>query len=147
MQKFLLLTVLVSTCLFISGCKQQIAGIDTSSAFSFATASTTAGAAFVTISNSGKDDITINKVSSPIAKNAELHIMRETRTGMEMRQVSFMKVPAGGSLELKPYGDHVMLLNLEAPLKEGQSFPLTFETSAGVLELDVKVRAAGSTPE
>jgi copper(I)-binding protein len=143
MKKILLLAVLISTSLFASACKQQIAGINTSDAYSFATASDKSGAAFVTISNSGTEDLTITEVKSPIAKTLELHVARKIKDTMQMRRVPFMMVPAGGSLELGPETNHIMLLDLEAPLKEGQSFPLTLVTSAGELTLDVKVKAAG----
>jgi copper(I)-binding protein len=44
---------------------------------------------------------------------------------MQMRQVDAIDVPAGGSVELKPGGYHIMLLELAEPLTEGTMVPLT----------------------
>ncbi|WP_208026956.1 copper chaperone PCu(A)C [Rhabdothermincola sediminis] len=44
---------------------------------------------------------------------------------MQMREVDAIEVPAGGTVELKPGGYHVMLLELAEPLTEGTMVPLT----------------------
>jgi copper(I)-binding protein len=44
---------------------------------------------------------------------------------MQMREVDAIEVPAGGSVELKPGGYHIMLLELAEPLVEGESVALT----------------------
>jgi copper(I)-binding protein len=69
---------------------------------------------------------------------------------MKMRPIASLDIPAGQPVTLKPGGDHVMLLGLNGPLREGQSFPLTltFE-KAGAREVTVAVEkpgAAGPTP-
>jgi copper(I)-binding protein len=56
----------------------------------------------------------------------------ETRNGVEvkgMREVRFLEIPAGGRLELKPGGKHLMLIGLQRPLREGERimFNLRFE--------------------
>lgn len=60
---------------------------------------------------------------------------------MVMQEVDRIDIPAGESVELKPGGYHVMLLDLAAPLEVGQQFTvtLTFET-AGDVEVPVEVR-------
>jgi copper(I)-binding protein len=86
-------------------------------------------------------DTALVAVSSPAAKIAEVHSMKMEGGVMKMNAVDKLAVPAGQGVELKPGGYHVMLLDLVAPLKEGDSVPLklTFEDKAGKKEtLDVK---------
>jgi len=69
---------------------------------------------------------------------------------MEMRPITSFDIPAGQPVTLKPGGEHIMLMGLNGPLREGQSFPLTltFE-KAGAREVTVAVKkpgAAGPTP-
>lgn len=62
-------------------------------------------------------------------------------TAMQMRPVDRLPVPAGGSVELKPGGLHVMLMDLKRKLAVGDHFQLTlrFEKS-GEKTVDVEVR-------
>ena len=51
-------------------------------------------------------------------------------------------MPAHGKATLAPGGYHVMLMGLKAPLKEGQSFPLTLTFEhAGKVEVEVMVES------
>ncbi|MCW8860848.1 MAG: copper chaperone PCu(A)C, partial [Rhodospirillales bacterium] len=46
---------------------------------------------------------------------------------------------------LQPGGDHVMFMGLNAPLKEGDTFPLTLVfKNAGEVTINVTVKAAGA---
>jgi hypothetical protein len=70
---------------------------------------------------------------------------------MKMRPLAGLDIPAGQSVTLKPGGEHIMLMGLKGPLREGQSFPLTltFE-KAGAREVTVAVEkpaAAGPPPQ
>ena len=59
---------------------------------------------------------------------------RETRDGIEiqgMREVRFLEIPAGGRLELKPGGKHLMLMGLKRPLREGEQITLTLRFEGG----------------
>ena len=62
---------------------------------------------------------------------------------MKMRPAGPMEIPPGIALELEPGGLHVMLMGLQAPLVEGESFALTltFER-AGAVEVTVPIRSA-----
>jgi len=64
---------------------------------------------------------------------------------MKMRPLAGLDIPAGQSVTLKPGGEHIMLMGLNGPLREGQSFPLTltFE-KAGAREVTVPVGKAGA---
>ena len=64
-------------------------------------------------------------VRSPVAGSTELHEMSMANNVMKMRAVDAVELPAGKAVEFKPGGYHIMLLGLKAPVKEGESVPLT----------------------
>lgn len=63
--------------------------------------------------------------SSPAAGVVELHSMAMEGSTMRMREVPSVELPAGKRVELSPGGLHVMLMDLKAPLKAGDSVPLS----------------------
>lgn len=63
--------------------------------------------------------------SSPAAGVVELHSMSMEGSTMRMRAVPSVDLPKGTRVELKPGGLHVMLMDLKAPLKTGDSIPLS----------------------
>ncbi len=63
--------------------------------------------------------------SSPAAGVVELHEMKMENEVMKMRRVPAVALPAGKTVELKPGGYHVMMMNLKGQMKEGDSVPLT----------------------
>ena len=96
-------------------------------------------AAFMTIHNKGDADRLV-AAAGDVSKRVELHTHLMEGDVMKMRQVEAIDIPAGGMAELKPGSFHVMLIGLNEPLKEGDSFPLTltFE-KAGEVTLEVSV--------
>jgi copper(I)-binding protein len=73
-------------------------------------------------------------VSTPVAGVAEVHEMKMDGDTMKMRAVKGgLELPAGQTVELKPSGDHVMMMDLKAPIPKGTSVPmtLTFEDAKG----------------
>ena len=99
------------------------------------------GAAYLTVVNHGAAGDRLLAVSTPVAPRAELHGHTMEDGVMKMRPVEAIEVAPMQPTALKPGGYHVMLMGLEAPLVEGQAFPLTltFET-AGSLEVEVQVQ-------
>jgi periplasmic copper chaperone A len=101
------------------------------------------GAAYVTIQSPTADRLVA--ASSPVAKKAELHTMSMHGMVMKMRPIAGLDIPPGQPVSLKPGGEHVMLLGLNQPLHEGQSFPLTLDfEKAGPRTVTVTVEKAGS---
>lgn len=87
-------------------------------------------AAFGTLVNSGDDDVTVVSVTSDASTMLELHETVENEAGeMVMREIDGgFVIPAGGELALEPGGNHIMLMDLTAPLTAGDqaTFTLTF---------------------
>ena len=64
---------------------------------------------------------------------------------MKMRPITGLDIPAGQPVTLQPGGDHLMLMGLNQPLHEGQSFPLTLDfEKAGPRTVTVTVEKAGA---
>lgn len=71
--------------------------------------------------------VTLVGASSPVAGVVELHEMRMEQDVARMRQVERIDLPAGKTVELRPGGYHLMLLDLKQPLEQGQTVPLTLQ--------------------
>jgi periplasmic copper chaperone A len=92
-------------------------------------ASQTITAAYMVIENHGDADITLKAASSPVAQVIELHKMELTDGMMKMRKIDSIDIPAGGVVELKPGGYHLMVIGLNHQLKEGETVSLTLQFS------------------
>jgi len=107
------------------------------------------GVAYFTIRNAGKADRLL-RVSSPVARRAELHVSAMKDGVMKMEGLSSVDVGSGAPVAFEPSGRHVMLMGLKRPLREGDVFPLTLTfANAGPVRTSVRVRGldgAGSAP-
>jgi periplasmic copper chaperone A len=61
---------------------------------------------------------------SPAAGSAEIHEMKMEGNVMRMRAVTRLELPPGKTVELKPGGHHMMLVDLKRPLKKGDLVPI-----------------------
>ena len=98
---------------------------------------------FMKIENKGATDQLLS-ASSPAAGEVQLHEMAMDGNVMKMRQVKDIAVPAGGAVELKPGGLHLMFMNIKAPLAAGESVPVKLKfAKAGEVEVKMPVNAMG----
>ena len=119
--------------------------LEVSGAFARATPPTSkTGVVFLTIRSLGSADRLVG-YTTPACNRPELHTHIDNNGIMQMRQVEAIDVPAGGVAELKPGGFHLMLIDLNGPLTEGETFPVTleFETS-GPVEIEVPILGVGA---
>ena len=70
------------------------------------------------------DGAALIAAESPVAGVVEIHEMRMDGNVMRMRAIPKLDLPAGQTVELKPGGYHVMLMDLRQPLKAGESVPI-----------------------
>lgn len=82
-------------------------------------------------------------VETSVAETAELHTHAMVDGKMAMRKVEGFDLPAGGMIELKPGGDHLMFFGVTEGLKAGESTDLTF---VFVDEAGEEVRVAAAFP-
>ena len=91
-------------------------------------------AGFGTLRNPTRSSIRIIGAYSPYADVLQLHQTVQEDGAMSMQQkIGGFVIPAGGMLELKPGGNHVMFMKLTRPIKAGSLVPVTFVTSDGGL--------------
>ena len=104
----------------------------------------TATGAFMQIT--AATDTKLVDVKSSAAGIAEIHEMKMENNVMKMRAVDEVVLPAGKMVELKPGGYHVMLMDLKAQVKTGDTIPLTLvfegkDKKRETVELKVPVRS------
>lgn len=87
--------------------------------------------AFMVLRNSGGQPVKLVKADNPASRVTELHTHVNDNGVMKMRPVPAIELPAKGEAVLQPGGLHVMLIELKAPLKEGDSVPLTLSFDDG----------------
>jgi periplasmic copper chaperone A len=124
----------------------------------------TTGAAYLTITDNGPPD-ELTGASTPVAATADLHETTSDSGGssmngmnmggmnmsgmggaMKMRPVASIALPTGKPVTLTPGGYHVMMTGLKAPLKQGDTFPLTLRFAhAPPQTVSVQVQAVGAT--
>jgi len=99
------------------------------------------GAVYATVVNKGKTADVLIAGASEAADAVELHESYEMSGMMMMRPVPKFEIPAGGRLEMKPGGYHLMLLRLKRELAPGEKIKvsLTFEKARQV-SVDAEVR-------
>lgn len=122
------------------------AGIGIEHPYAVATAPGQAhGAIFIeSIHNDSKEADQLISVKSSVAATAEVHTMTMESGVMKMREISGIEIPAKGKVSLargSKEGYHLMLMNLKAPLKEGDKIKVTLVfKKAGEMEITVPIR-------
>lgn len=90
--------------------------------------------------------LTLVAVSSPLTDMVEIHEMKMDDGVMRMRAVEGLPLPAGQAVALKPGSYHVMLMGLKAPVKAGDTVPLTLTLEgADKKRTTVEVKAQART--
>ena len=104
------------------------------------------GGGYLVIRNKGAAADRLVGVSSPASARVEIHEMTMEKDVMRMREVKGVDVPAKKSVELKPGGYHLMLIELKAPLKPGEKVPVTLRfEKAGEVKAELAVAAIGAS--
>ncbi len=100
-----------------------------------------------------KEGARLVAASSPVAGVVEVHEMKMEGDVMRMRAIAGLDLPAGKTVELKPGGYHVMLLDLKTALRSDSTVPLTlvFKDAKGLeskvdVQLPVRAMAPQGTP-
>ncbi len=124
-------------------------GLDIADAHAYATTPVQKnGAVFLSIYNGGPDDAILSAESN-VAETVELHTHSMDDHGvMMMREVERFSLPSGQNVKLEPAGHHIMLMGLESPLKNEDTFMMTlhFEHHPP-MTLTVEIVPPGTMPE
>ncbi len=99
------------------------------------------GGGYLTIENTGTEDDRLVSVASPVAGETQIHDMAMEGDVMKMRHLEDgLVIPAGQTVTLEPGGLHIMLMQLQGKLVEGETITvtLTFE-KAGTVDVQLPV--------
>jgi copper(I)-binding protein len=104
------------------------------------------GGAYMTITNKGGDADRLIGISSPVAKQIEVHQMAMDKGVMSMRPVrGGLEIKPGQTVVLNPESFHLMLTGLKQPLVQGERVKATLEfAKAGKLDLEYVVESMGA---
>jgi periplasmic copper chaperone A len=97
--------------------------------------------AFMVLKNAGDKDVKLLKADNNASKITELHTHINEGGVMKMRPVPAIDIKAKGEAVLQPGGLHVMLIDLKAPMKEGDKVAITLgfdDGSSKQIEAPVK---------
>ncbi|MEO8137944.1 MAG: copper chaperone PCu(A)C [Betaproteobacteria bacterium] len=95
-------------------------------------------------------DATLVKVESPVAAVVEVHASEMKDGMMTMRAAAPLKLPAGKQVRLAPGGNHIMLMDLKQPVKNGESVPISLtveyaDAKRETIEVSAQVRGLGTS--
>lgn len=101
-------------------------------------------AAFMSIQNSGSDEMVLKSASCEIAEVVQIHTMEQVGEIMKMKEISELRIPANGQTVLAPKGYHIMLMGLIRPINEGETIPLSLNFADGLsVAVDAVVKKWG----
>ena len=110
-----------------------------------------ATAAYMRITNLSSSPLRLTGADSPVGTTVEPMITtRKVHDGQEilgMQSAKELLVPAGSSLELKPGGDHLMIMGLRVHPKEGDLIKLTIQFAPGEQRFDLEVPVRKEEPK
>jgi hypothetical protein len=100
------------------------------------------GVGYMTISNTGSKDIVLVSARTPRAQRVSIHESSMQNGIMRMAPVKGgLAIPAGETVDLKPHSYHLMLENLDSPLRENEAIPLTLDFE-GAEDMKVELTVA-----
>jgi periplasmic copper chaperone A len=105
------------------------------------------GGGYLTIENTGAEVDRLISITSSTSPDVQIHEMKMEGDVMKMRALpDGLEIPAGGKVELKPGGYHLMFMAVPAPFKEGDMFKVTLKfEKAGEVEVALPVEAKDAT--
>jgi periplasmic copper chaperone A len=136
------LTLLVA--LTLAGCAPDpVLRVDDAYVRLAATPKNPAAAYFMVVGGSKADRLM--DVSSPVVIRTEMHESMSSGGMMSMKPIEGgVEIPAGGAVEFKPGGKHVMMFNVNPGILPPRTLPMIFVFASGErISVDAKVMRAG----
>ncbi len=105
------------------------------------------GAGYLTIHNAGTEPERLLGGHSEAARDVQVHEMTMDGGVMKMRQLEAgLVIAPGATVELKPGGYHLMLLNLNHPFVKGEKIGITLDFEhAGKVPVDFAIGGLGDS--
>jgi copper(I)-binding protein len=99
-------------------------------------------ALYVKIINTSPTPDKLINVTTNDSVRSELHSHEENNGVMQMKKVGFIEIPSKGNTVLESGKHHIMLMQLNRPLQDGDNVAVIFHfEQAGAVEHTVPVRA------
>ena len=100
---------------------------------------------YMTIKNNGTTPDRLIGGSVDFASDFQLHSMTMEDSVSKMRELKFVEIEPGQTIEFKPGGSHVMFVGVKHPLSEGEHVKgtLIFE-HAGTVQIEYDVQGIGA---
>ncbi len=136
------ITYLTIAILILSACAPTSSTLSIADAWARSMPQGQNSAAYFVIENGTASADTLLSVSTEIAETAEVHMsMLDANGVMSMQMQDAVSIPARETVEFKPGGLHIMLVNLKQDLKTGDTFNLTLIfKEAGTIVIEVPVQ-------
>lgn len=126
LKTFILLAIVFLSAPTVAHEAQNHETLDISDVWARKTGKRTASAAvYFTVQNQMHQQEILTSVSTDRARVAMIHRSFEDNNVMSMVMQDDVPIAPGEKLKFAPGGYHIMLVNLTAPLQEGDVFPLT----------------------
>ncbi len=98
--------------------------------------------AYMTLTNSGTEEVVLTGATSPIAGSVMLHGTMNHDGVLHMMHLESVAIPAGAELKLESGGTHLMLMELKAAPAPGTEVELTLQFADGTSQaLQLPVRS------
>lgn len=104
------------------------------------------GAAYMTVTNTGKTAERLSCVSSDAAAKCQIYDMTMENGIMKMRPVEGgLGIKPGETVTFKPGGYHIMLVDLKASLQQGKTVEATLKVDTGAtVQVEFPIAAIGA---
>jgi copper(I)-binding protein len=99
--------------------------------------------AFMTLTNSGKDDVLVG-ATCPVASAVELRATIPADAGTQTRKLESIPIPANSTLEFKAQGYHLSFISLSYSFGPGERIAATLRFASG-LEVPVEFQIEEQT--
>ena len=104
------------------------------------------GAVYMRIQNNGDTGDQLVGMATDAAERVEMHTSTEENGVASMKKVDAIDLPTHSTTEFKPGKYHVMLIGVDPPLREYDTFKMTLVfAKAGRVEVEVYVEEAGAS--
>src|SRR6056297_2211470 len=101
------------------------------------------GVAYMTLLNTGAEPVVVTGLRTDLAMMPMIHASTTDAQGVtRMTHMEQVEIAAGDTVALEPGGLHVMLMDLQRPMVEGESFMLSLILADGE-EIAVEVPILG----
>lgn len=91
--------------------------------------------AYMTLTNTGTEDVVLTGATSPIAGSVMLHGTMNHDGVLHMMHLESVAIPAGGEFKLESGGTHLMLMELTGSPTTGTEVELTLQFADGTSHL------------